>query len=92
MGFRQDNENFPFSSKVAAVWYFVIDWKSKAEYEFTNVQSKRELVPFLFKIITDDAINSFSLFGVWNGQYKADIFKIDIEEGYSKLKEFFPEE
>lgn len=91
MAFRQDYTDFPFASKDRGVWYFVINWKNRTKQEFGSVQEKRDVVRFLRTIISNQEQNNHELLGVWNGQYRTDIFTIPIEEGYNKLKEHFPE-
>ena len=88
MAIRNDIQYFPFDSKDRGVWYLVIDWDKKTEQAFSYVQEKRDLIPFLSSIIKNNQTNNFTLFGVWNGQYKTDLFKIPIEEAVNELKKY----
>lgn len=89
MAFRTDITEFPFKSKDRGVWYFIIDWKRKTRKEFTGVQDKRDLIPYLSKIISEKETENHELYGVWTGQYKTDIFVIPIEIAMQKIKEYF---
>ncbi len=91
MAFREDYNELPFGSKDREIWYFVINWETRTKQEFCSVQEKKDLVPYLKKIVSGQTQISNELLAVWNGQYKTDIFEIPIEEGYNKLKEHFPE-
>ena len=89
MKFRTDIEDFPFSSKDRGIWYFIIDWENKTEVVYSLVQEKKDLVAFLAKLINENNSDLYELLGVWNGQYRTDIFKIPIRKGYEKLSEVF---
>jgi hypothetical protein len=66
MAFRQDYDNFQFSNKDRGIWYFVIDWKNKTRKEFSNMQGKRDIVPFLRTILSEQTQDNYELLGVWH--------------------------
>lgn len=81
--------DFPFRSKDKAVWYFITDWSSRTQTDFYNVSGKKELVKELLRIIDSKEEERYELFGVWNGMYSTDIFKIPISTGYFELSQHF---
>jgi len=85
MPFRTDLSDFPFQSRDRAIWYFTIDWKNRIQKDYYYVQEKKNLVHVLKAIIDNNDCMDNELFGVWNGQYSTDIFKIPIEQGYNEL-------
>lgn len=89
MPFRTDFKDFPFPNRGKIVWYFIIDWINKSEKGFYNVQGKKELVNTLRQIIDTKNQDNYELFGVWNGEYSTDIFKIPIELAYLELSKHF---
>lgn len=86
---REDIEDFPFECRTKLTWFFINDWNNKKVLDFYNVSGKSELVIFLKEIIDKKKENNFELFGVWNGQYSTDIFRIPIKIAYGKLNKEF---
>jgi hypothetical protein len=86
---RENIGEFPFSNRTDFVWYFLIDFGTKETKDFYNVSGKVELIKELKKIINEGREENFSLFGVWPGQWRTDVFKMNVKEGYDELSKHF---
>jgi len=89
MAIRTDIKDFPFDCRTRTTWFFLIDWTHKKTIDFCNVSCKSDLVKKLKEILSQKEADNYELFGVWNGQYSTDIFKIPIEKGHSELSKYF---
>jgi hypothetical protein len=87
-GYFRDNaeENFPWQESGRIVWYaiFLIEDSKIVHYGFTSSKSNKQgLLQALIKIRD---VDSAKLIGVWTGQYRTDLFDLNIEKAISKLK------
>jgi hypothetical protein len=89
MSIRKDIKDFPFSCRTKITWFFLIEWDTKKIFDYYNVSGKSELISKLKEILDKKEINNYKLFGVWKGEYSADIFQIPIEEAFKKLSNYF---
>lgn len=85
--FRDDaEEHFPWAVTGAGVWYalFVVENGKLEKYGFTSSKSgKKALVSALLALSQDD---EFLRIGVWNGQYRTDLFMLEAEKALSHLQ------
>ena len=86
---RTDTKDFPFSDRTDFIWYFLINFKNKKIKDFYNVSGKVELLEILKKIIDNKEEKYFNLFGIWPGQWRTDVFKINLNEAYKELSKHF---
>lgn len=89
MPIRADFKDFPFSSRTKDTWYFLVEWETRKVTDYYNVSGKNELASRLEGIIDSNSASNYQLFGVWNGQWSTDIFRIPIEEAYKELSKNF---
>lgn len=92
MAFRTDTQDFPYSDKDRSIWYFIIDWKKKIKTHYCYIQEKRDMVSLLKQLIDKGKYSHIQLCGVWQGNWKTDIFDLPIHEAYNTLKDVYPQE
>ena len=83
--FRENQEDaFPWDY-TSGIWYslFVVEDGKIEKYGFTSAKGNKEKMRLLLKEISpnDDAM----LIGVWNGQWRTDLFILDIPKAINKL-------
>ena len=81
-----EEEHFPWTATGATVWYalFVVENGKLEKYGFTSSKSgKKALVSALQALSQDD---ESLLIGVWNGQYRTDLFILQAEKALSHLQ------
>ena len=88
MAIQHDITNFPFHSKDRAIWYFITSWTTKETIPFYEA-NKDNLFLFLHECLAKGTQSDYTMFGVWTGEWKTDIFEMPLQQAYDKLYEHF---
>jgi hypothetical protein len=89
MALRLDYNDFPFNTRTKAVWYLLMDWENRKASDYWSVAHKIMLVKSLKEIIEKNQIEDFEIYGIWQGNYSSDLFKIPLMVVYNELSKYF---
>jgi len=89
MALRIDHKGFPYSNRTKGIWYFLIDWKNRTVIDYWTVEHKNNLVKKLKQIIDNQDIENYEAYGIWQGNYSSDMFKMPLIELYEELSKHF---
>lgn len=85
MSFRiGETSQFPFAYTGREVWYFIID-ETLCRFEYTAAKSQKKELVDTIKLLSSGCSN-FTVFGVWQGKWKTDIFILDPKETIAALE------
>ena len=79
-------EHFPWTATGGAVWYalFVVENGKIEKYGFTSSKSGKEGLVSALQALSHE--EESVLIGVWNGQYRTDLFILQAEKALSHLQ------
>lgn len=89
MALRVDHKEFPYSNRTKGVWYLLVDWKNRNEKDYWTVEHKNNLVKKLREIIDNNLIDNYEIYGIWQGNYSSDVFKLPLNLAYEELSKHF---
>ncbi len=85
---KGETEAFPVKSRTC--WYAlikVIDGKLQSECYGGSDRDKKELTENIIKYLQENV--EFRIYGVWQGQWRTDLFDLDPKTLEGKINEFF---
>jgi hypothetical protein len=77
---RGETESFPIDSTQRTVWFGIIEYdpetKLFSETHFTSSNTGRKDLTAMILLLTE-ADRKFEVVGIWQGQWKTDVFVLD---------------
>jgi hypothetical protein len=79
-----EEDQFPWSATGSGIWYalVVVEDGKLQRYGFTAAKSQRSKLVEALRLISDQQA---LLLGVWTGQYRTDLFVLDVAKAITRL-------